>query len=200
VRPWRWAALLAVAGLICGLLLLACPAETPVPGDAIIGTFKFTPTPYQDSCQFVGDGGDGGFPDFYATLSYSSKGGDDAGVHVAYLNSGATQLHGTWDGVRFVVGEIATRDLPWPCVVDGGICEGTISETVDVQILSEAQVTADGCDGLGAGDGGTLLSPDGGSEARLVCGWLTDEFRPGDAGSCTCGPCLVVYSIKGERQ
>jgi hypothetical protein len=205
VRRWPRAAALAAGAGACALLLCACPARTPVPGDVVIGTFGFAVSrpPYQDGCQFVRDGGSGepvmiDPEDFVATLSYTSGG---PGARPAYFNSGATQIEGTLQADTLVVeSKPVERDLPLPCAQDAGVCHGTLVERIEIRLLSAAQVEAGGCAAIGSVDAGPPPdpAPDGGVDVRLVCGWITDEFKP--PGSCSCAPCLVVYAVSGERQ
>jgi hypothetical protein len=110
-------------------------------------------------------------------------------------------MQGSWQGDSFTVEADALRDMPPPCSLDGGVCPGTITETIEGRLFGEAQIVAGGCASLPQGDAGLSgypFVPDGGLDVRLVCGYITDEFKPDIA--CGCAPCLVVYKIAGERQ
>lgn len=192
----RRGALVGIGALAVAVsALAACPTEEKVPGE-FLGSFRFTVALVQDGCGYAErpDGGRAGDPEpFVASLSHERTTGR------FYLTSGATQLEGTLEGDRFAVEGHASRTLPCGCDASATCgCSGTIVERVEGTVYGLAQVAAGGC-GAPAPDAGEPVLRDGGSDVRLVCGFLSDEMKAeGDA--CTCPACLVVYAITGERQ
>lgn len=187
---------LALAALAAALL--ACPDTDPVPGDVVLGTFRFTLEPFQDGCGFdsAPDAGATFVPPgpFTATLSYDST------TRAAWLTAGSASYQGLLeeDG-RFVVEAQASRELPgrWVVQADAGVfqrgCPGTLVERIEGRLSTDP-----------SGACGALL-PDAGAApdaafVQRVCGYLSDQFSALDNAGCTWDPCLVVYAISGERQ
>lgn len=182
-----------VLPLVAAAALVSCPSQIEVPGSTI-GAFRFEATLLQDGCGFDRSP-DGGRPaqidpePFVATLSYDPKDGR------AWLISGATRLEGTLEGDHFTVEGHAKRELPSPCG-----CAGSIVERVEGTLHGEALKAAGGCGAQVPDAGAEPLLQDGGSAVRLVCGFLSDELSAIGTDGCTCPPCLVVYTIAGERE
>jgi hypothetical protein len=186
------------------LVFSACVSEAVLPGDVVVGLFRFHAQSPEPS-----DGGstnpdmsrltDGGF-DFEGTFSRESVDGG------AWITVDGFSRVATYDTVtqRYVSTQRSSAPVP-SC---GEACQGAeIEETLSVVVLSDSQSQSigDQCEKL-ASDGGL---PDGsvpgptvnGYDAEKACGDLWVTFIPGTRGTCTCEkPYTARYGVEGERR
>jgi hypothetical protein len=201
-------------------LAAACPAQTQVPGNTVVGTFGFRTSLVRDGCPpgdagvgDAGDAGDAGVGDagdagnaglpasFTGTVSYDSATGE------AYLSFGPGILKGRLTGDTLELGGGAQRAIP------SASCAGSLSEKLTARMIGEAEARAAGfsCDGFAGLDGGSASSEggedasggDAGLDVQLICGSIKDVLSGPDAGEgdpCYLAPCEQVFSLTGERQ
>lgn len=178
------------SALVWAAALMACPSQTPVPGDTVVGAFGFQTWLTRDGCSLA----DAGMPaSFTGTVSYDSATGR------AYLTSGAGNLEGTVSGDFLDLGGRAERGFP------KSSCAGWLSERLTARMIGEAEARAAGysCDaGLSLDAGSGATQGDAGFGAVLICGTITDELSgPEDGGdACYRAPCAVEFALSGSRQ
>jgi hypothetical protein len=169
--------------LTFGLFAAGCSADTPPPGDEILGAYDFTATPLTYDCALV-DVPDGGFT-FTATLSRFR----DAGT--AFFTLGGVSRDAGWDGQIFTSPASAPRVFS-----DCSSCSTTLDELFSVALLSRSQnaaaqelCPANALDG-GLPSGELIVRPDSspsGFDAVRACGELNEAVRTDgvtDAGRC----------------
>lgn len=195
----------AAALIPAALFAIHCTPEK-LPGDVVVGTFRFEAKFQQENCRLADAGLD--LEPFVGTVSMSS----DAGT--AYLTVNGTDHVGSLEnGLLRVVGS-GERRLPPPFESDAGPCSGQVEEQIVAQMLGEAETLRLGgnCPPLPRdADGGVLppeppaATPDGGQpgdaglDVRLVCGSMTDSIKPAQS-TCAAPECQVIYSLKATRQ
>ncbi|MFL5348691.1 MAG: hypothetical protein ACJ8AT_28175 [Hyalangium sp.] len=185
---------------------VSCLSNSNVPGDQVLGTFRFDATIdwARTNCSASDGGivtiGDAGTLRFEGTYSRQQAG--DAG----WLTTQGFSRNAQYEGQRAVSVQHVVTTLAG-C---GASCEGAaIDETLDTLLLSSSQdeligrkcsgLLSDG--GIPEGDGG--VQPPGptpnGYDVQRACGTLTDEFIPGTK-NCTCTKgCTAVYTVEGTR-
>lgn len=185
---------------------VSCLSNSKVPGDQVLGTFRFDATiDWSRTTCSQSDGGivtigDAGTLRFEGTYSRNDDGGG------GYLTTQGFPRNAEYDGQR-AVSEYRVAATLAGC---GSTCEGAaIDETLEALLLSNSQdelvgrkcsgLLSDG--GIPEGDGGA--QPPGptpnGYDVQRACGTLTDEFIPGTK-NCTCTKgCTAVYTVEGTR-
>lgn len=183
------------------LALAACPAETVMPGDQDLGTYRFDAEPLELDCLVDGVAGDG--------FSFDGTFSRDTVTNEAWYRLNNVVREASFDGQVARATYAAPRSFASQC--DG--CTTELRESIAVAILSKSQNDAagDGCP-EGALDGGLPLgggvTPPGpvasGYDALRACGELVDEIvaTPIDGTSCSaeCGACRLRYRLKGARR
>jgi hypothetical protein len=193
---------------------LACNSPPPLPGDLRIGTFSLTATLDADRC---GIGGDPSQPlTFEATLT----GQRDTGQAFLSRAAGAKPESGRFNGQVFTVcGEAVRSFSACACPQQPPVI---MREMVSARIYGAAESIALGgecpanpdlqgssgnCAAFADGGGaGVAPFPDGGSDAVLVCGRVSDWIQFVDActpvpdGGSACIPCSTDYRLSGNRR
>ncbi len=202
----RWSQFAAGGAALSLSLVLACEGETALPGDEVIGRFRFTAELVdRGQCTFS-EVPEGGRFEFEGTFSRNPR-GDGAWFSV----SGENQA-GTWDGQRFAAKHTAPRRF------EKGDCDNRflVTEQLHVAVLSASQDTAlggecpeDGAALLKAGSvpvdadaGVTAPGPeDTGYDAVRACGQLTHRITPVAAPTCEkFKECTLLWRVTGGRR
>lgn len=197
-------ALLLVPILV--VVAVSCFSNPQVPGNEVLGTFRFDAT--IDWSRTTCNASDGGIVTIgdAGTLLFEGTYSRDQGGDAGWLTTQGFSRNAQYDGQRAVSVQKVTAALAG-C---GSSCEGSaIEETLDALLLSSSQDDLIGrkCAGL-LSDGGIPESDGGvqppgptpnGYDVQRACGTLTDDFIPGTK-SCTCTVgCKAVYTVEGTR-
>ena len=197
--------------ILAGLLLAACEAEPPLPGD-VVGTFEFKATLERDGACVLEDLAE--VPQsfaFTAVLSHEAEAGR------LWLRSGATEQTGTLEENRFSVRTPAEGSIPRQfaacSVARGQPCAFRVVEFLAGEILSHCPEVASRQDASELPcpeqrEDGTLLW----HNCACVRGTLEEvvRFEPEGDETCTCtgrtrtetiaGECRLVYRLHGFKQ
>lgn len=194
--------------------LFGCPGTSPPPGDEQMGRYTFRAErdagdPADDAgCPFV-EIPAGGF-DFEASFSRFK----DAGLY--YVTIGGVAHEASWDGQRLTASYSAQRNFS-QCSCGGADAGSrtvvTMTETVDVVIVSQSQSeAAGGCVDTPPvdPDAGVVrpdTTPGGGFDAVRACGTLSEHVTvmppvTRQTADCLdkCNSCSLGYFITGDRR
>ena len=230
--------------LACGLAvvlsqLLGCDPPHPFPGDQMMGTYDFlarrplladagldlAPVGGMQICPFEPETGfEAALREIEFVGTFTSCSGNAGTASCSAANAGqvfftatkADRLAG-FDG-QYAWLEPLTEPREFSaCVVDGGTCVTTVTETMRVALYSLSQTYASGLPfrcppnpldgGVPAPDGGVVApawTPEG-FDAVFACGELVDVVRADPTCKCVhdggipTGECVLYYGISGER-
>lgn len=185
------------------VVLLACPGQSPPPGDEQMGRYTFRAEPVgglPDACTFV-EIPDGGFS-FEAAFSRFR----DAGLY--YVTIGGVAHEATWDGQRISATYSAQRNFSQCGCAGGSTVVTTMKETISATVVSRSQSeAAGGCvDNPPLNPDAGIVPPnstgEGGFDAVRACGTLSEEVTTDVQVPCfsQCNFCQLRYTIEGERR
>lgn len=182
-----------------------CAGTPPPPGDEVMGDYNFHAEPVLEGpgCGLT-NAPTTGF-DFVVKLTRFSTNGD------TYATIGGISHNAVFDGQKVHAEYAAIRNFD-----DCTSCDTTLTETLDMTLLSKSQSDVIGGDcnqpvppiDPDAGITGPGTTPSGFDSVR-ACGTLGEKVTAvprtdngGDAGIClpACNTCVLSYTISGDRR
>lgn len=190
-------------GVVAAALALACAGDATVPGDEVIGRFRFAAELIDRGCTFEEIPEDGRF-EFEGTFSLGSDG------QGAWFTVAGVDRDGGWDGQRFE----STHSAPRRFEDDRCDSRFIVAERLHVAILSASQDAALGgecpadaqallVEGAVPVDPDAGVTPPGpqetGYDAVRSCGVLIHQVTPEDA--CPeFSECTLTWRVTGGRR